>query len=85
MWKCNEIINVYDLKEDKNGIPREYQWYETKYIEIPEIIGKSVKEAKKLLKSFNIEYSGSGQKIVDVSPAEGSKVKEGGTVKLLLN
>jgi len=80
-----EIINLYDLEESTEGIPREYNWYEVKYITIPDIIGKSVKEAKKLLKGFKIEYSGSGETIVDTSPSPGDKVKENSTVKLLLN
>lgn len=81
----NSIINLYDLKPDKNGIPRTYAWYETKYTDIPNVIGKTKKEAKKLLKGFTIEYFGNGDKVIDTSPSVGVKVKEGSTVKLLLN
>ena len=80
-----EMINLYDLEESDEGIPREYNWYEVKYVTVPDVIGKSVKEAKKALKGFKIEYSGSGEKVVDMSPSPGDKVKENSTVKLLLN
>lgn len=80
-----EIINLYYLKESEEGIPREYNWYEVKYITVPDVTGKTISEAKKLLKGFNIEYSGSGENVIDSSPSAGDKVKEGSTVKLLLN
>lgn len=80
-----EIINLYDLKESDEGIPREYNWYEVKYVTVPDVIGKTVKEAKKALRGFKIEYSGSGEMVVDTSPSPGDKVKENSTVKLLLN
>lgn len=80
-----EIINIYDIEESPKGIDREYNWYETKYIILPNVIGESVKNAKKKLSNFKIEYSGKGEYVVDMSPKSGSKIKEGSTVKLLLN
>ena len=38
-----------------------------------------------MLKGFNIEYSGNGDKVVYQSPNGGMYVKEGGTVILMLN
>ena len=43
-----------------------------------------VEEAKKVLKGFKVEYSGSGDKIIYQSPNANSHVKEGGDVKLML-
>ena len=79
------IISTYDLTPSKEGIPREYQWYETSYIEIPNVIGKNIKEAKKLLKDFKIEYSGDGETVVDISPNVGARIKKGNTIKVLFN
>ena len=82
-----EIISLYDLEEDTEGIPKAYRWDDVKYVTIPEILGKTKKEATKILKSlyFNIEYSGTGDKVIDSSPQEGDRVKEKSTIKLLLN
>lgn len=80
-----EMISLYDISKSKEGIPREYMWYETKYVEVPDVIGKTKKEAKKLLSSFNIEYSGTGDTVVDMSPEAHTKIKEKSTVKILLN
>ena len=42
-------------------------------------------EATKTLKGFKIEYSGSGSNVVYESPKSGYYVKEGTTIKLLLD
>ena len=80
-----EIINLYDLKEDYNGLPKAYRWDDIIYEMIPDVINMSKKEAQKLLKNFTIEYSGEGEKIVDISPSPGNRIKQNGVVKLLLN
>jgi hypothetical protein len=59
-------------------------WYDTKYIEIPNVIGLTLKEAKSQLKNLNINYSGNGNIIKSISPEPGSFVKENSTIKILL-
>lgn len=79
------IISLYDLKEDKEGMPKEYLWYETKYVELPDVVNMSKSDAIKSLRGFTIEYSGIGKTVIDMNPKGGSKVKENSTVKLMLN
>lgn len=80
-----DIISIHDIKEDKNGIPKTYKWDDTIYETIPNIIGKSKKEASSLLKNFNIEFVGNGNNVIDSSPSENERVKQGSTIKVLLN
>lgn len=82
-----EIINIYDLEESDEGLPRVYRWGDVRYVTIPEILGLSKKKASSLLRQngFMVEYSGSGDTVVDSSPMENTKAKEGSIVKLLLN
>lgn len=79
------IISLYDLKEDKEGMPKEYLWYETKYVELPDVVNMPKSDAIKSLRGFTIEYSGIGETVIDMNPKGGSKVKENSTVKLMLN
>ena len=44
----------------------------------------NVKEATKMLKSFKVEYSGSGDIVSYQSPKAGERILEGETIKLLL-
>lgn len=80
-----DIISINDIKEDKNGIPKTYKWDDTIYETIPNIIGKTKKEASSLLKNFKIEFVGSGDKVIDSSPSENERVKQGSIIKILLN
>ena len=80
-----DIISIYGLKEDINGLPKVYRWDDIKYIMIPDIIGKTKKEARKLLNGFKIEFVGDGDKVIDTTPSVKSRVKEGSIIKVLLN
>ena len=80
-----DIISIYDLKEDSSGLPKVYRWDDVKYIMIPDVIGKTKKEAKALLNGFNIEFVGDGDKVIDTSPSVNTRTKEGSVIKVLLN
>ena len=80
-----DIISIYDIKEDKEGIPKSYRWDDIVYKIIPDVIGKNKKEAKKLLQGFKIEFVGSGEYVIDTSPNVDSYVKDGSVIKVLLN
>lgn len=78
-------IDVLNLAPTKEGMPKEYNWLDMKYVTLPDVIGKSKEEAQKILNGFQLEYSGDGQTVTYQSPGAGYYVKEGGVVKLLFN
>ena len=80
-----DIISIYNIPESKDGIPKSYRWDDIVYVTVPDIVGKTKKEAKVLLKDFNVEFVGDGDKIFTSSPSSGMKVKMGSTIKVLLN
>lgn len=77
-------ISVLNLEPTTEGMEREYTWMDTKYITLPDVRGMNVDEAKKALKGFKVEYTGSGNNVIYQSPDANSHVKEGGNVKLML-
>lgn len=77
-------IEINDLQPVKDGMPKEYNWLDTKYSVLPSVIGRSVKEANTILKDYKLEYSGTGSKVIYQSPEEGYYVKDGTTIKLML-
>ncbi len=79
-----DCIDILNIEEDSEGLPKEYNYYDTKYITLPDVVGKTIKEANSILKGFKIEYTGSGDKVLYQSPTPNKFVKEGSTVKLLL-
>lgn len=77
-------ISVLDIAPSSEGMEKEYNWLDTKYVQLPDVTGNTLEEAKKTLKGFSIEYSGEGDKIIYQSPSANTYIKEGGTVKLML-
>ena len=79
------IIDYKEYKPVESDKTREYTWLDTKYIKLPDVTGMELTEAKKTLKGFSIEYSGTGEKIIAQVPHGNMFVKEGSIVKLMLN
>lgn len=77
-------IDILNIKPDLEGMSKKYQWYETEYIKLPDVTNMDLRDAKKKLKVFKIEYSGVGETVFYMSPEPGYYVKKGGTVKLML-
>ncbi len=78
-------ISLYNYPKTKEGMPREYTWLDTKYVRLPNVVGKSLEEAKKDLKGFIVQTSGSGEKVIYQSPEGDYYVPEGSKVSLMLS
>ena len=80
----NDAINALEIKKRENGINKEYRYFDTKYVIVPDVVGKNIKDAKQLLKDFSIEYSGKGDNIISISPKAGSSIPINSTIRLML-
>ena len=77
--------NALNIKKSKSEIEREYELWDIKYYEVPNVIGMTKKEARAAIGiNYQIEYSGTGEKIIYQSPKEGEFVKQGEKIKLML-
>lgn len=79
-----DIIDALDIEKQEGGVEKDYEWSDKIYYEVPDVVGKTPEEAKKLLEHFSIEYSGSGDVIISQSPEAGTRLEDGSTVKLML-
>ena len=79
-----DAISALGIEKRSNGMEKEYNYNDSKYIEIPNVEGLSVKDAISALKSFKVEFSGSGEVVSYQTPKAGERILEGETVKLLL-
>ena len=52
-----DIINALNIEKQEEEVEKDYEWNDKVTYEVPNCIGKSVEEAKKLLVNFKIEYS----------------------------
>lgn len=79
-----DAINALDIKVQEGSTEKKYQWNDVKIATVPNVVGKTKKEAITELKNFQIEYSGSGDYVVEQSPSGGSRIFEGGKVRVML-
>lgn len=79
-----DIIDALDIKKQDGQIDKIYQWNDNVYYEVPNVIGKTPKEATKILEHFKVEYSGTGSKVISQTPDAKSRLAEGDVVRLLL-
>lgn len=79
-----DIIDALDIKPQEEGMEKDLEWTDKIMYQVPNVVGKSVKEAKKLLSNFTIEYTGTGETVISQSPEANTKLEDRGTVRLLL-
>ena len=79
-----DSASALGIGKSSGGMEKEYNYNDKKYIEVPNVVGMSVKDATKSLKSFKVEYSGNGNVVSYQSPNAGERILEGETIKLLL-
>lgn len=79
-----DIIDKLQIKKSEYTLDKVYNWYDTKYTKVPNIIGLELKEAKKQLKDFTVNYSGNGNIIKSISPDADTILPINSTIRVLL-
>ena len=79
-----DSIDALGIEKRNTITEKKYNWNDKKYYTIENVIGKTPKEASKVLSKFNIEFSGSGSVVVEQSPSAGERLEEESTVRLML-
>ena len=79
-----DIIDALDIKSQDEGLEKEREWTDKLTYEVPNVVGMSVSDAKKLLVNFTIEYTGTGETVVSQSPDPKTKLEDKKVVRLLL-
>ena len=82
LLSCIDILNI---EKPSDEIEREYSYLDKQYFVVPNVVGMTVKDAVKLLKSFKVEYSGNGNIVKYQTPSSGTSIYEGETIRLLLS
>lgn len=81
----NDAISELNIEKRENASEKKYNYLDRKYATIPNVVGLSPNEAVKVLKSFKVEFSGTGNKVSYQSPSANERIYEGETVRLLLS
>ena len=79
-----DIISIMDIKKQSNQKEKDYEWYDKKYYDVPNVVGLTKKEAKKLLYNFDISFEGDGSIVLEQSIKPNTRYYETGTIRLLM-
>lgn len=79
-----DIIDILGIEKQKGGLEKDLEWTDKITYEVPNVVGMKVKDAKKLLVNFTVEYSGNGEYVVSQSPDAKTKIEDQSTVRLML-
>lgn len=79
-----DAIDILKIEKRKVNTEKKYNWNDKKYYTVENVVGKTPKEASKILSKYNIEYSGSGNIVIDQSPEAGTRLEETSVVRLML-
>ena len=80
-----DSIEALNIKKSDKPNEKNYQVWEKKYIEVPNVTGKKLKDVKSSLISFDVQYTRSGNTIIFQSPSHGERVLEGSKIRILLS
>ena len=78
-----EALPYIGVKPSEEQIEKKYLWTDTKYVAIPDFVGKEPKDIEPSA-LYKIEYYGEGSKVISQQPEAYSRTIEGGTVRLYL-
>lgn len=79
-----DSIEALNIKKRNVNTEKKYNWNDKKYYTIENVVGKTPKEAAEILSKFTVEYSGSGNIVVEQSPKAGTRLEELSVVRLML-
>lgn len=79
-----DIIDALNIERQEGDIEKTKYWDDPIYYNLPNVIGKNKKQAQKELYYYNVEYTGYGDIVIEMSPSPNTRLEAGSTVRLLL-
>ncbi len=79
-----DAIDALEIKRRDVSTEKKYNWNDKKYYTVENVVGKTPKQAAKILSKFTVEYSGSGNVVISQSPEANTRLEEQSTVRLML-
>lgn len=79
-----DIIDALKIEKQDNAISKDLEWNDKVTYEVPNVIGKSLSDAKKELFNFNIIVEGEGDTVFEQSPKAFEKIYDGDNVRIFL-
>ncbi len=80
-----DSLRAMEVKPRTDGMEKEYMWPEEPKVEVPDLVGLSIKELTEYPLDLTIETSGEGTYIADQAPKQGAMLEQGSTIRIYLS
>lgn len=78
----NDCISALNIEKQDGGYPKKYVYTDPKTAKVTDVTGMTINEAKKELSKFKVDIEGDGNTVTYQSPAAGTTLEEGETVRI---
>ena len=79
-----DIIDALKIEKQQDELAKDLEWNDKITYEVPNVVGKTKEEAKKLLMNFEVIVEGEGNTVFSQSPKSGEKIEDRSKVRLYL-
>ena len=79
-----DIIDALEIPKQEDGMEKDLEWSDKVYYEVPNVVGKTLKDAKKSLGPFEVVVEGDGDTVVEQSPQAGEKIEDQSKVRIFV-
>ncbi len=79
-----DIIDALKIERQQGGIEKIKQWDDITYMEVPNLIGLTKKEAARITYPVELDVSGYGEKVIEQSPSVGTRIDINSKIRILL-
>ena len=80
-----DIIEALKIEKQEEEIKKDLEWNDKITYEVPNVIGKNIDEAKKLLFNFEVIVEGDGNKVIEQTPKKGEIIEDRSKVRIFTN
>jgi stage V sporulation protein D (sporulation-specific penicillin-binding protein) len=82
----SDTLRYMKVEPSKDQLAKDYRYGESKVVEVPELVGRTVDDIYEDLNSdFLLAKSGQGNTIISQAPQAGTRVDQGSTIRIFLS
>ena len=80
-----DIIDALKIPKQAGEMEKDLEWNDKLTYEVPNVVGLSVSDAKKVLFNFDVKIIGTGDIIYEQSPKAGEVIEDGSRIRIFIN
>ena len=80
-----DALQYMNVEKRADQLELKYRYDDTRYYDVPNLVGQEIKNVRKNLKNFQLEVVGEGEKVVSQIPKDGQRLPEDTLIRVYLD